>query len=101
MEAEKDESWQEQTSTGFGRLGWVFAAGFGIIMAGMLIIGAASAFGGGNGSTSTGVVIFIGPFPIVFGSGPDATWLILIGLIIAAISAVLFFAIRRKAEVWG
>jgi len=30
------------------------------------------------------VVIFIGPFPIVFGSGPGAIWLILIALIIAA-----------------
>jgi LPXTG-motif cell wall-anchored protein len=99
MKTENCESVEEQTSTGFGRWGWVFAAGFGIIMVGMLLIGASSALSG-SGSTSTGIVIFIGPFPIVFGSGPDAAWLILIGLIIAAISAVLFVVRRRKAETW-
>jgi len=96
-----EETGQEQASTGLGRLWWVFAVGFGIIMAGMLLIGAASAFGGGNGSTSTGVVIFIGPIPIVFGSGPDSAWLILIGLIIAAISVALFVVGRRKAGFWA
>jgi uncharacterized membrane protein len=42
------------------------------------------------------VVIFIGPFPIVFGAGPDATWLILISVVIAAVSAVAFWIGRRK-----
>lgn len=100
MTENNEETRQKQPSTGLGRLWWVFAAGFGIIIVGMLLIGAASAFSG-SGSTSTGIVIFIGPFPIVIGSGPDAAWLILIGLIIAAISVVLFVFGRRKAEVWG
>lgn len=49
-----------------------------------------------SGSSSAGVVVFIGPFPIVFGSGPKATWLILIGIILSVISLVLFFVMNRR-----
>ncbi|MCW4017566.1 MAG: DUF131 domain-containing protein [Candidatus Bathyarchaeota archaeon] len=87
---------EEKTASGFGRLGWIFAAGFALVFVGVIVIAVASALGGGNGSTSTGVVIFIGPFPIVFGSGPDAGGLITIGLIIAIISIVSFVVMRRK-----
>ena len=47
-------------------------------------------------SSSVGVVVFIGPFPIVFGSGPNSTWLILIGIILAVLSLVLFFVMNRR-----
>jgi len=50
------------------------------------------------GSASSGVVIFIGPFPIVFGSGPDAVWLILIGIILAALSVVFFLVMKRRFD---
>jgi uncharacterized membrane protein len=43
----------------------------------------------GAGSASTGVVIFIGPFPIVFGSGPNSGVLIAIGLFIALVMVLL------------
>jgi len=87
----------EEETRGFWSSGWffwLFAAGFGIILVGIIIIALAAVFNGGSGSV--GVVIFVGPFPIVFGAGPDATWLILIGLTIAAISVVLFWVMRRK-----
>jgi uncharacterized membrane protein len=51
-----------------------------------------------SGSGSVGVVIFIGPFPIVFGSGPNATWLILIGIVLAVLSVVLFLIINRRSK---
>lgn len=51
-----------------------------------------------SASTSTGVVIFIGPFPIVFGSGPDAAWLILIGIILAVLSIILFLVMSKRRE---
>jgi uncharacterized membrane protein len=47
-------------------------------------------------SGSVGVVILIGPFPIVFGSGPNAFWLILIGIILAFVSIVLFLVMNRR-----
>jgi uncharacterized membrane protein len=49
-----------------------------------------------NSSSSVGVVIFIGPFPIVFGSRPNAGWLILIGIILAVLSIVLFLVMNRR-----
>ncbi len=60
----------------------LLAVGFAIVIAGMilLIVGAA-----GQGSLSAGGVVFIGPFPIVFGSGQNGSELALISLMIGAI----------------
>jgi len=49
-----------------------------------------------SSSTSVGVVIFIGPFPIVFGAGPNAALLIIIGIILAVLSVVLFLVMNRR-----
>ena len=51
-----------------------------------------------SSSTSIGVVIFIGPFPIVFGAGPNAAWLIIIGIILVVLSVVLFLVMRRRYD---
>ena len=48
------------------------------------------------GSGSFGAVIFIGPFPIVFGLGPNATWLILIGIILSVVSVIIFVVMNRR-----
>lgn len=69
--------------------------GLGVVIVGIIIITIASVLGGGSGSV--GGVIFIGPFPIVFGAGPETTWLIVIGLIIAVLMLVLFFVWRRRS----
>jgi uncharacterized membrane protein len=68
--------------------------GFAVLITGIIIVIISSAFG--NGSTSVGGVIFVGPFPIVFGVGPDAVWLIVISIIIAVSMFVLFLVIRRR-----
>ncbi len=72
----------------------LFFAGFALLVAGIAVVAVASFMG--DGSASGGVVVFIGPFPIVFGAGPDAAWLVLIGVIISAISIILFIVARRK-----
>jgi uncharacterized membrane protein len=69
--------------------------GFAIIIVGVVLLVLASVLGGG--SASAGGVIFIGPFPIVFGVGPDATWLIGISLVIAVLMLVLFFVWIRRS----
>jgi uncharacterized membrane protein len=51
-----------------------------------------------SSSTSVGVVIFIGPFPIVFGAGPNATWLIIIGIILVVLSIVVFLVMYRRHD---
>ena len=73
----------------------LFVAGLVLVFIGLIAIFAAVALGNG-GSASAGIIIFIGPFPIVIGAGPDAGWLILIGIIIAVAAAVMFAVTRRK-----
>jgi uncharacterized membrane protein len=69
--------------------------GLGILVAGIVIVFVAAALG--SGSASAGGVIFIGPFPIAFGVGPDAAWLIIVSLVIAVLMIVLFYVLRRKS----
>ena len=52
---------------------------------GMTLVGGAA-----QGSVSTGGVIFIGPVPIVFGSGPGGWILALLSLLIGGVMVVLF-----------
>ena len=95
MTEEPDE---EEIDYESGSHSWLFlllVAGIVLVFVGVLVIAAATSSSGG--SASTGVVIFIGPIPIVFGSGPDAGVLILIGVIIAAVSVALFAIFRRRA----
>jgi uncharacterized membrane protein len=52
----------------------------------------------GNGLSGFGGVIFIGPFPIVFGYGPDAALLIAISLVLAVLSLVVFWVMSRRVK---
>jgi uncharacterized membrane protein len=93
---EEEEAGADESSA-FSR--WFFIAlalGFGLIFVGGII--AVLAVAQGRGSGSSGVVIFIGPFPLVFGAGPDSGWLILIGVVIAVVSLVMFLVFRRKLD---
>ena len=66
----------------------VLAAGIVIILAGMLVLGIGAA---GQGQASVGGAIFIGPFPIVFGTGPEGTSLALVSVVIGAVMVGLAF----------
>jgi uncharacterized membrane protein len=76
---------------------------FGLLMLGVLLVFVGvivliAALVLGSGSGSVGGVIFIGPFPIVFGVGPDSGWLITISIIIAVVTVALFFVYLRRAR---
>ncbi len=73
----------------------VVLAGFAIIIIGIVLIVIASLLNSSSGSV--GGVVFIGPFPIVFGIGPDAIWLIAISIIIAILMIVMFYVLRRRS----
>ncbi len=68
--------------------------GFALVITGIILVIATILPGGG--SASVGGVIFIGPFPIVFGAGPDAAWLIAIGIAISVFMILAFVLMRRK-----
>jgi uncharacterized membrane protein len=88
---------EDEEELGFGVSGRLLSLVlFGIVLVfiGIIVVVLAMLTYGGSGSA--GGVIFIGPFPIVFGAGPDATWLITISIIIAVIMIVLFWVLTRR-----
>lgn len=66
----------------------LLALGFVIIFAGFLLLAVDAPMGG---SASFGGVVFIGPVPIAFGSGPGGLDLALLSLVIGAVMAVMVF----------
>ena len=91
-----EEGSDETVETGgSARFFLLLTAGFVLVFVGIAVILVAAVLSGG-GSASSGAVIFIGPFPIVIGAGPDATWLVLFGIIIAVLSIVMFLVMNRK-----
>ena len=64
----------------------LFTAGLLILLVGfgLVFVGSANQEGG-----SAGGVIFIGPFPIAFGSGPNGWSLALVSVVIGAVMLVL------------
>ncbi len=79
----------------------LIAAGVILVFVGATLILASAVVGGASSVGSSGVVIFIGPIPIVFGAGPDAGMLILAGAILAAVCVVLFLLWRRGLAAAG
>ncbi|MEM1537359.1 MAG: DUF131 domain-containing protein [Candidatus Nezhaarchaeales archaeon] len=75
----------------------LFISAFIIILIGMLLL-AASSLIVGTGTFSGGGVIFIGPIPIVIGTGPYGLELMLISVGVAITMAVLAVLMARG---WG
>jgi uncharacterized membrane protein len=76
------------------RLFLLLILGFVLVFVGIAVILVASVLYGG--SVSGGVVIFIGPFPIVVGAGPDVSLIILVSVILAVLSVVVFLVMNRR-----
>ena len=88
--AEENEAEGIEVSSRFFNL---IILGIALIFVGIVVVVVASVV---LGSGSFGAVIFIGPFPIVFGLGPNATWLILIGIILSVVSVIIFVVMNRR-----
>ena len=78
----------------------ILILGFALVVVGVVVIFVAAVFYR-SGSVSGGAVIFIGPFPIVIGAGPDASWLVLFSIIIAVLSIVVFLIMNKKMRMFG
>ena len=94
-EREEGPGNEDEGSNVSSKLLALLVLGFAIVIIGIIIIAVGAALG--NGSASVGGVIFIGPFPIVFGAGPDAAWLIVISIVLAVVSIILFMLFRRRS----
>lgn len=75
----------------------LLVAGFFIIFLGIIILLVATIFNGA-GAVNFGTIIFIGPFPIVIGAGPEAIWMILVAIAIASLSIIMFWIMRREMK---
>jgi len=87
---------EEEGITVSSRLFGFLILGIALLLIGIVVLVVVSLILSRSGSV--GVVIFIGPFPIVFGSGPNADWLILIGVILAVLSIVFFWVMNRRFD---
>lgn len=92
---EESEETAEEGATVFSRFFLLLIIGFVLVFVGIAIILIAAVFYSG-GSASAGVVIFIGPFPIVIGAGPDVAWIVPISMILAVLSIVVLLVMNRR-----
>ncbi len=72
----------------------VFLAGFILIFIGMLILMIAGLMGGI--SQSFGLVVFVGPIPIILGSGKYSLLAILLALILTVLGIIMFIFLRKQ-----
>jgi len=86
---------EEEGITVSSRLYLFLILGFVLVFGGVAVILIATVLYGGS-SANVGAVIFIGPFPIVIGAGPDVTWIILFSIILAVLSIVVLLVMNRK-----
>lgn len=68
----------------------------GFVMVAMGLILVALAMLSQTGQASFGGVIFIGPFPIVFGAGPGSQWLVPVAISLAVMMLIMLLIIYRK-----
>lgn len=81
----------------FKRFILLFMVGFIMVFVGVIILMVAAVIYGG-GAASLGGIIFIGPIPIVFGAGPEALLMVIVAIILAVLSIIMFFVFRKKIE---
>jgi uncharacterized membrane protein len=75
----------------------LFIVGFFMTLIGIIILMVATMLYGGD-SANTGVLIFIGPIPIVIGVGPQAWLMVLLSIILAVLSIIMFLLMHRKGS---
>jgi uncharacterized membrane protein len=97
---EKSQETAEEGITVSSRLFLFLILGFSLVVVGIIVILISTVLYGG-GSASAGAVIFIGPFPIVIGAGPDVTWIVLFSIILVVLSVVVFLVMNRKISKFG
>lgn len=85
---------EQAESKWFKRFITLFFVGFLIMLLGIVFLTAATLLLGA-GNASVGGVIFIWFFPIVFGAGPEAHWLILFAIILAVLGIILFIVTQK------
>jgi uncharacterized membrane protein len=86
-----------ESSEGYpqSRLLLLFFTGFLIVFIGMALMIVSSLFSG-TGSALGGAVIFIGPIPILLGSGPFSLQVFLLAIVLTVVGVIFFVRERRR-----
>ena len=92
----RDEETDEKSIGVSGRLLGLLLLGIALVFSGVVVLVIASVVLGGSGSV--GGVILLGPIPIVFGIGPNTSWLIIFGIIFTVVSIILFLLMNRRTK---
>ncbi|MFQ6086601.1 MAG: DUF131 domain-containing protein [Candidatus Bathyarchaeia archaeon] len=72
----------------------LFLLGFALVFVGMIFLIASSILYG-NVQTTSSIVIFIGPIPIILGTGPYSVFAILIATLLTILGIVFFLLLRK------
>jgi uncharacterized membrane protein len=75
----------------------LFILGFFIVCLGIIILMVAALLYGKD-AANFGAIIFIGPVPIIVGTGPEAAWMVLFAIILAVLSIIMFLIMRRESD---
>jgi uncharacterized membrane protein len=96
-DADEESQTAEEGITVSSRLFLLLILGVVFVFVGIAVVLVAAVLYGG-GSAGFGAVIFVGPFPIVIGAGPNTTLLALFGIILAVLSVIAFIAMSRRVK---
>jgi len=72
----------------------LFLTGVFLIFTGVVLMMASYFVSGDN--VSTGVIIIVGPIPIVVGAGPHAFSVVFLAVVLTIFCLILFFFMRRQ-----
>jgi uncharacterized membrane protein len=76
----------------------LLVAGLLVFFIGIVFLTLAASFFGYGNSTSFGVIIFLGPVPIVIGAGPQPILILLIAASVTVLTVLAFFLKRRRRK---
>jgi uncharacterized membrane protein len=93
---EKLSTYTGEQSSVFQKFFLLFIIGFFLIFVGIILLIVAAVLS--DDSANFGAFIFIGPFPVVMGAGPEAPWMILFVIILAVLSIIMFLVLTKQMK---
>jgi uncharacterized membrane protein len=93
---EKLSKYASEQSSVFQKFFLLFIIGFFLIFVGIIILIIAAVLS--DGSANFSAFIFIGPFPIVVGAGPEAPLMVLFVIILAVLSIIMFLVLTKQMK---
>jgi uncharacterized membrane protein len=95
--ADDESQTAEEGITVSSRFLLLLILGFVFVLVGIAVVSVATVLYG-SGSVSFGGIIFLGPFPIVIGAGPNTTLMVLFGITLAVLSVIMYLVMSRRIK---